>query len=160
MADPDSRDGGHTIVHQLRALTVQLDLLGSRFAQRHDLHATDLRALIGLLDNERAGTPSTPGWLAGHLHLNAASVTALLDRMTEAGYVQRDRDTRDRRRVILTVTPEAKELGLEFFGPLISQAVSAIDTFSPDQIETISEFLVTMTDAVDTAHTEQAEAGS
>ncbi|MBJ7353128.1 MAG: MarR family transcriptional regulator, partial [Rhodococcus sp.] len=40
-------------VHQLRALTVDLDLLGAEFAQRHALHPTDIRALICLLDADR-----------------------------------------------------------------------------------------------------------
>lgn len=127
---------------------MQLDLLGAGFAQKHNLHASDLRALIGVLDNERAGGSSTPGWLADHLRLNSASITALVDRLESAGYVRRGRDTADRRRIILEVTPEARDLGLAFFGPLISRAVSAVETFSPDQVETIRQFLIKMTDAV------------
>ena len=57
-------DGRLDMIHRLRALTVQLDLLGAEFAQKHALHPTDLRALIGLLDRERAGEIATPGWLA------------------------------------------------------------------------------------------------
>ncbi len=60
-------DGRLDMIHRLRALTVQLDLLGAEFAQKHALHPTDLRALIGLLDRERAGEIATPGWLAEHL---------------------------------------------------------------------------------------------
>ena len=132
------------MIHRLRALTVQLDLLGAEFAQKHALHPTDLRALIGLLDRERAGEIATPGWLAEHLRLNTASITALVDRLERAGHVRRDRDSDDRRRVILRVTPAAEKLGWDFFGPLIGRAVGVLDSFSPEQLAAIDEFLSRM----------------
>jgi DNA-binding MarR family transcriptional regulator len=104
-------------VHQLRALTVDLDLLGAEFAQRHALHPTDIRALICLLDADRAGTRATPGWLGGQLGLESASITALIDRMTKRDLVLREPDPSDRRRVLLHVTAHASELGTTFFGP-------------------------------------------
>ena len=80
MTEPDSTE--LVAVHRLRALTVELDLLGADFAQKHSLHPTDIRALICLLDADRAGTRATPGWLGGQLGLESASVTALIDRMS------------------------------------------------------------------------------
>ncbi|OWY83813.1 MarR family transcriptional regulator [Rhodococcus sp. BUPNP1] len=139
------------MIHRLRALTVQLDLLGAEFAQKHALHPTDLRALIGLLDRERAGEIATPGWLAEHLRLNTASVTALVDRLERAGHVRRDRDSDDRRRVILHVTPAAEKLGWDFFGPLFTRASTALESFSEPQLEVVREFLGSMTVAVESA---------
>ena len=43
------------LVHLLRAVTVELSLVSDRFAALHGLHPTDLRALIHLLDADRAG---------------------------------------------------------------------------------------------------------
>jgi hypothetical protein len=48
------------------------------------LHSTDVRALIHLLDAARAGRNATPGWLGSQLGLNSASVTALVDRLEDA----------------------------------------------------------------------------
>lgn len=110
---------GYELVHRMRALVVQLDLFGAEFAQSHGLHATDVRALIALLDAARAGHQATPGWLGQQLGLNSASVTALIDRMEKSGLVTRERDGRDRRRVIVEVSDTAKTLGWSFFGPLI-----------------------------------------
>ncbi|MEU5841726.1 MarR family transcriptional regulator [Rhodococcus sp. NPDC047139] len=154
MAEYDSR---LDMVHRLRALTLQLDLLGAEFAQEHGLHPTDLRALIGLLDRERAGELATPGWLAEHLRLNTASVTALVDRLEKAGHVQRDRDSKDRRRVILRVTPAAEKLGWDFFGPLIAQASDALETFSAARLDAVRDFLVAMTAAVESARSRQQD---
>ncbi len=98
-------DDGAQTVHRLRALAVELNLLGAEFAQLHGLHTTDLRALICILDADRAGLAATPGWLGGQLGINSASVTALLDRMEKSGLIRRDRDADDRRRSLLAVTP-------------------------------------------------------
>lgn len=155
MTEFDAVGDEHDMVHRLRELTVQLDLLGSEFARRNRLHATDLRALIGLLDRERSGEPATPGWLAEHLRLNTASVTALVDRMENSGLVRRDRDSTDRRRVILQVTPAAKELGWGFFGPLIARVSESVASFSPAELATVRRFLASMTDTVEATRAEQ-----
>ncbi len=134
-------DAGLTMVHRLRALTVELDLFAAEFAQLHGFHATDLRALICLLDAERAGHVATPGWLGSQLGLNSASVTALIDRLERAGHVHRDRDASDRRRINLQVTTEATELGWSFFGPLIAHTVAVTDRFSDTETATIARFI-------------------
>ncbi|WP_226435538.1 MarR family transcriptional regulator [Rhodococcus yananensis] len=142
-------------VHRLRALVVELHLLGADFARKHGLHATDLRALICLLDAERNDREATPTWLREQLHLNSASVTALIDRMEKSGHVRRRRDHRDRRRVLIHVTPEAVQLGQSFFGPAIANATNAIGTYNAGQIQTIASFLADMQQAIDDARTSQ-----
>ena len=106
-------------VHRLRALTVLFDQLGAGFATRHGLGATDVRALIALLDLARAGEVASPTRLARELRLTTASTTVLLDRLERAGHVRRTARTDDRRRVDITVTESATALGWAFFGPVI-----------------------------------------
>src|ERR671916_2827254 len=86
-------------VHRLRALTLLLDTAGAAFAARNGLSATDVRALVCLLDRERAGVPASPTWLAGQLRVTTASVTALLDRLERARHVARVPPRDDRPRV-------------------------------------------------------------
>ncbi|MGB7364312.1 MAG: MarR family winged helix-turn-helix transcriptional regulator [Rhodococcus sp. (in: high G+C Gram-positive bacteria)] len=143
-----SGDDPHELVHSLRALVVQLDLIGAQFGRTHDLHATDIRALICLLDRDRAEQEATPGWLGKELGLNSASTTALVDRMERRGLVVRRRDTRDRRRVILDVSSDAHELGWSFFGRFIARAVDAAATFTPEQRDTVRLFLASMSRAM------------
>lgn len=139
-------------VHRLRALVVDLHLLGAEFARTHGLHATDLRALICLLDAERNNFEATPTWLREQLHLNSASVTALIDRMERSGHVRRQRDDRDRRKVLIHVTPEAVQLGQSFFGPVIANATTAIGTYSAEQLQTIGSFLADIHQAISSPH--------
>lgn len=135
-------------VHKLRALAVELNLLGAEFAQLHGLHTTDLRALISLLDAGRADIAATPGWLGDRLGINSASVTALLDRMEKAGLVRRTPDAEDRRRSRITVTATAMNLGETFFGPLINRTTTILEGFDPSERQTISRFLDGMNAAV------------
>jgi DNA-binding MarR family transcriptional regulator len=144
----DDQEPGLQLVHLLRGLTVQFDLFASEFANAHRLHPTDLRALIHLLDAGRAGTVPTPGWLGEQLGLNSASTTGLIDRLENAGHLRRVRDTQDRRRVLLTVEEQAVALGWSFFGPLITELVTATRSFSEAELDTVRRFLLTMTEIV------------
>lgn len=82
------------LVHALRAAAQRWEREIAAFGARHGLGGTDVRALVALLDLERAGAPSTPGALAAHLHLSSAACTALVDRLTAAGLVERAADPR------------------------------------------------------------------
>nr|WP_239521655.1 MarR family transcriptional regulator [Geodermatophilus sabuli] len=128
-----------------------MDDAGSAFAGRHGLTATDVRALICLLDRERTGAPASPTWLAGQLRMTTASVTALLDRLERAGHVRRTPRTDDRRRVDVVVQPSAKELGWSFFGPLIDATVAVLDRRTPAERAVIDGFLDDMVAAVEQA---------
>ncbi|WP_409061993.1 MarR family winged helix-turn-helix transcriptional regulator [Streptomyces sp. SYP-A7185] len=140
----DDRNPTMGLVHLLRAVTVEFDLLGAEFAARHGLHPTDVRALIHLLDGERDGTPATPGWLGRQLRLNSAGTTALVDRMERLGLVRRSRDTADRRRVLLEVEEKARELGWAFFGPVIGDVVAAAEGIDESEREAVRRFLTSV----------------
>jgi DNA-binding MarR family transcriptional regulator len=150
---------GMQIVHLMRAVTLELNLLGADFAAANDLHITDLRAIIELLDAERDGITATPTWLGDRLRLNSASVTALIDRLERMGHVHRERDAIDRRRVLIAVTPSAKRLGLAFFGPLFGRIIQAMSAFDTAEVQTIRLFLTSMADEI-TAHRQAAATGN
>ncbi|GAU65905.1 putative MarR family transcriptional regulator [Streptomyces sp. NBRC 110611] len=143
---PDDHDPGLQLVHLLRAVTVELDLFGGEFAARNGLHPTDVRALISLLDAARSGATATPGWLGAQLGLNSAAVTALVDRLERRGLVRRERDTYDRRRVLLAVEDKAVALGWSFFGPLINEMVAAMRSFDEADLVVVQRFLLAMRD--------------
>ncbi|MFC8234664.1 MarR family transcriptional regulator [Streptomyces sp. NPDC057284] len=129
------------IVHLLRKVTVEFGLRQAEFASRHGMHPTDVRALICLLDAERAGTDATAGWLRAQLGLNSAGTTAVIDRLERLGHLTRTRDPRDRRRVLMTVDPRAVELGRSFFGPLIDNTVAVLRDFDESETAAVRRFL-------------------
>ena len=137
----DDDGPGQRLVHLLRAVTVEFDLLGAEFARQNGLHPTDLRALVHLLDAGRAGLTASPGWLAEQLDLDSSSVTALLDRLGRLGLVRRERDPADRRRVRVVVEDRAMDLGWSFFGPLIADVVAVARRFDDGELAVVDRFL-------------------
>ena len=146
----DDDEPGMQLIHLLRRVSVEFELARSEFGALHHLHATDLRALIHLLDARRAGSPATPGWLGEQLGLNSAGTTALIDRLETARHVRRERDTFDRRRVLLIVEERAIELGWTFFGPLFTAMVAAMGEFDDAQLAAAAAFLARMSDVIGT----------
>jgi DNA-binding MarR family transcriptional regulator len=53
------------------------------------------------------------GRLAKRARISPGATTSLLDRLESRGLVRRTRDTKDRRRVLVEVTPELRRLGQE-----------------------------------------------
>jgi DNA-binding MarR family transcriptional regulator len=129
------------IVHLLRAVTVELGLHTTRFANRNGMHPTDVRALIALMDASRAGEEMTAGRLGAALGINSAGTTALVDRLERAGHVRRVRGERDRRKVVIEVSEEAVELGWAHFGPLIGRAVELLRGYDERELAAIRGFL-------------------
>ncbi|MEU6595118.1 MarR family transcriptional regulator [Streptomyces sp. NPDC046881] len=135
------------IVHLLRAVAVELGLHSARFAHRNGMHATDVRALIALMDARRAGEETSAGRLGGALGLNSAGTTALVDRLERAGLVRRVRGRQDRRRVVVEVEDRAVDLGWAFFGPLIERSVELLRGYDDHQLTAIRDFLTGVREA-------------
>ncbi len=78
-------------------------LFNQAVADHLGLHPTDLQCL-NLLTLE--GAPVTTGRVAELTGLTTGSATRLVDRLEKAGYVVRERDAADRRRVLVATVPE------------------------------------------------------
>ncbi|AWT42838.1 MULTISPECIES: MarR family winged helix-turn-helix transcriptional regulator [Streptomyces] len=135
------------IVHLLRAVTVELGLHSARFAQANGMHATDVRALIALMDARRAGEETTAGRLGAALGLNSAGTTSVVDRLERAGLVRRVRGADDRRKVVVEVEERAVRLGQDFFGPLIARTVDLLTAYDERERAAIRGFLTGVRDA-------------
>lgn len=124
------------IVAMRRAGSI-MQLLGQASAERIGINATDLNCL-----NIVALTgPMTAGELARATGLTTASITGVLDRLEESGFVRRERDPRDRRRVIVNLKagPGLREIG-PTFGPLVKAWRSTAARYSDDELRLILQF--------------------
>jgi DNA-binding MarR family transcriptional regulator len=114
-----------------------MQLLGQVSAERIGINATDLNCL-----NIVALTgPMTAGELARATGLTTASITGVLDRLEEGGFVRRERDPHDRRRVIvdLKLGPGLREIA-PTFGPLVKAWRSTAAQYSDDELRLILRF--------------------
>jgi MarR family 2-MHQ and catechol resistance regulon transcriptional repressor len=73
---------------------------------------------------QRAGRPSLPSELGDDLAVTRANVSGLLNGLEKSGYVRREMDASDRRRILVHLTPEG-EAALDQAWPLYEEAVRA-----------------------------------
>ncbi|RII15658.1 MarR family protein [Streptomyces sp. YIM 130001] len=142
----DSDGTGMEIVHLLREVTVELALTQRDFARANGMHATDVRALVCLLDAERSGALLTPGELGGQLGLNSAGTTSVVDRLQRLGHLERLPDAQDRRRIRLKVSDRAVTLGEDHFGPLIRRTLDLLGGYDDRELAAVRRFLTTTRD--------------
>ena len=69
-----------------------------------------------------SGHATTPSDISDYLSMNTGAVTRLLDRMVAKNLIVRKADERDRRRIFLEMTPEAKAL-YPHLPPLVTEVV-------------------------------------
>ena len=92
-------------------------------ARQVGLNGTDLQAL-GVLVGEG---PTSPGRLAQRTGISAGgAITQLIDRLERAGYGRRERDTTDRRRVLVIADNDRVEATL---GPLYAPIAQEWTTY-------------------------------
>jgi DNA-binding MarR family transcriptional regulator len=103
------------------------------------LHQTD-QECIDLLDWTG---PLIAGEIGAHLGLTSGAVTGLIDRLELAGWVHRERDPADRRRVIVRLADHVAggESLWELYRPLAEAMESYRDQLDPRELRTVVEFL-------------------
>ncbi|MEU8185176.1 MarR family transcriptional regulator [Micromonospora sp. NPDC049044] len=136
------------ITNNLRRYTVDAQQVGHAFANLHGLNPTDLQALIAVMDAELVGAPITPGRLGEQLNLSSGSVTALIDRLERAGHIRRDRDTADRRKVLLHYADQGAALAMRFFQPLGARTDAVMARFDDDELEVVHRFMTEMSESL------------
>jgi DNA-binding MarR family transcriptional regulator len=125
------------MVRLTRLQQIASDKMDDAFSRVTGINLTDGRC-IDLLDVHDG---LTAGELAEAASLSPGAVTTVLDRLERMELVTRTRDAADRRRVLVELTPKARELAFEIYGPLAAYAGDYIEQLSDDDIQTISRFL-------------------
>jgi len=73
-------------------------------------------------------------------HRQGQSITSLLDRLEAKNLARRTRDTEDRRRVLVEVTPELRERAVELYGTE-EDAANGLAAYTDEQLELLTGFL-------------------
>ena len=114
-----------------------MNLMGQAAADRVGINATDLNCLNILSFSGSL----TAGELARATGLTTASITGVVDRLEAAGFVRRERDPVDRRRVVVTIVIEkaVREVA-SIFAPMIADWQQLASRYSDDELRLIVEF--------------------
>jgi DNA-binding MarR family transcriptional regulator len=120
----------------IRASQTATDAFDHAVADYVGLDRTAYRCL-DILDQEG---PMTAGRLAQRSRLSPGAMTALLDRLEQRGFARRTRDTKDRRRVLVEVTPQLRQMAAQLYGTP-DEGADALAAYTNEQLEFLIGFL-------------------
>ncbi|MFS0839160.1 MarR family transcriptional regulator [Paenibacillus sp. 1P03SA] len=124
----------------MRKLSTRIVLFQQNAAHSLGFIHTDLKTADIL--NEKG--PVTAGELARLTGLTTGTVTALIDRLEQAGFVRREKDPQDGRRVIIVPVKEKQnEIGA-LYRPLGNRTRELCQEYTADQLDLINTFLSRM----------------
>jgi DNA-binding MarR family transcriptional regulator len=114
-----------------------MQLMGQAAADRIGINNTDLNCLNILSFSGHM----TAGELARATGLTTASITGVIDRLEEAGFVRRERDPHDRRRVVvrLALDKAVREVA-SVFVPMLRDWREMAARYSDDELRLIVDF--------------------
>ncbi|MEJ3654585.1 MarR family transcriptional regulator [Actinomycetes bacterium KLBMP 9759] len=105
-------------------------------AQRVGLGGSDSQFLTLL----QLHGPLTPGQLAELSRLTTGTVTGVIDRLEKGGYVRRERDAGDRRKVLVTIVPEGMASMVDHYRGYAEEMDAILRRRSPQELQVIADF--------------------
>lgn len=135
------------IKQSLRALRVQLAFLNLRVGAQLDLKDVDLDCL----DLIASHGPLSPSALARRAGLHPATMTGVLDRLEQGGWVARERDPSDRRAVVVRARHERTAELMRLYAGMNSFMDEICAGYNDAELAVIADFLGRTTSAGRTA---------
>lgn len=120
---------------KIRAAQAAVDQMDDAACRAMGINRTDGRCL-DIIDREG---PVAAGRLAEASGLTTAAVTAVIDRLERAGYARRVGDPKDRRRVLVELTPLARERAEVIWGPF-EVFHEALGRYTVEQLKLLRDF--------------------
>ncbi|MFE5317571.1 MarR family transcriptional regulator [Paenibacillus sp. NPDC056579] len=122
---------------ELRQTSTSAIMLHQVISETLGLNVTDHKCLDFIL---RTG-PVTAGQLADLTGLTTGAVTNVIDRLEQAGYVIRDKDPNDRRRVVVKPVTGGSDHLSPLFQSIAHSTTQLISQYNAEEIQLILGFL-------------------
>lgn len=135
-------DFAPNVVGACEAISRQVVLKSHAHAAAFGLSPSDFEHLTLLIQSG----PMTAGHLATQTGLTTGAITGIIDRLEEAGFVQRQQDATDRRRIIIVPSGHVVKAIIAIQKKSHADFQRCLATYSSDEIKTILAFLRTTTD--------------
>ncbi len=121
----------------LRDLIARLHQLNDAVGAKIELKAGDLE----ILDLVARHGPLSPSEVSGSTGIHPATLTGVIDRLENAGWIARVPDPDDRRRVRLEARRERGAELVRLYAPMNRSLTEICAALSPGQLEVIRDFL-------------------
>jgi DNA-binding MarR family transcriptional regulator len=129
------------LVQELEVAMRKASALGTMFAKAVADHAGISSSDMDCMDFVNIEGRMTAGRLAELTGLTTGAITGVIDRMEKAGFVRRERDDSDRRKVfIVPVQERVAELG-RFYVPLQRAMQKQSDAYSDDELKLLLRYV-------------------
>ena len=122
-----------------RKFSMQTVFLHQAMAQTIGLNATDSRCL-DLISSHPDGIV-TAGRLSDLTGLTTGAITHTIDRLESRGFIERVRDTEDRRRVFVRVRREKLQPILPRYKALGTRYITLVEKYSDSDLKLILEYM-------------------
>ena len=123
--------------HAVRKSSAIGVIFGQTVANAVGVSSSDLECLDFLNIEGRV----TAGRLAELTGLTTGAITGLVDRMEKAGFVRRERDEEDRRKVYIAIVPEALGRVGRYYEPLQKAVTKDWEGYTEDELKLLVRFL-------------------
>jgi DNA-binding MarR family transcriptional regulator len=117
-------------------------VFNAQVADQLGLGVSDMQFMTYLMQDG----PLSPGRLAELSGLKSGSVTGVIDRLERAGYVHRERDESDRRKVRVVLDAERLQSSESPYAGQAANLRRVLDTFEGDELDVIARFLERLND--------------
>ena len=124
--------------HAVRKSSAIGVIFGQTVANAVGVSSSDLECLDFLNIEGRV----TAGRLAELTGLTTGAITGLVDRMEKAGFVRRERDEADRRKVYIAIVPEALGRVGRFYEPLQKAVTKNWEGYTDAELRLLVRFLM------------------
>ena len=127
----------HIFNDQLRHFSTDTILFHQAVAERLGLNSTDHKCLDMILRNQ----PITAGELSNLTGLTTGTITGVIDRLEKAGYVFREKDPEDRRKVMIRVHTKKAESNIMSHLQSFGQSMEAmLEQYDNEQMKFLFDF--------------------
>jgi DNA-binding MarR family transcriptional regulator len=133
-------DSARLVIHYLRRLVQADQIYNKKLTRDYQLSQPQLICLMAL--KERGPMSSTK--LAKFVRLDNSTITGIIDRLTRKGFVQRNRESVDRRVVTLSLTDKGYDLAVKAPPPIPMTVISGLERLSGHERADLIKGLATL----------------
>ena len=136
------------ILQSMRRIVRSIDIHSRKLNMQHDVTAPQLVSLLAICEHG----PLTIAALSKEIHVSASTLVGIIDRLETKEFVVRERDTQDRRKVLIHATKKGKKFATDAPSPLqetLAQALGDLNELEQSTIALSLERIVELMEATE-----------
>jgi MarR family transcriptional regulator, organic hydroperoxide resistance regulator len=131
----DKDMGIYSLMTAIRRLTRSSLMFQYAIAEKMNLNPSDAECIDFLMEMG----PSTAGDLAKVTRLTTGAITSVIDRLEKAGFVKRQSDPNDRRKVIISFIPKKHEIAKRYYAAMAQDVYDLFSGYSQAKLKSIQQ---------------------